>query len=118
MSEKGTYSDPRCYACMPADEAMGVTATVTVKHYRTSGREPDIDNAMTVTIPEWLVKGAANPEGWREVDGVALPPITWAERGRIEGSYNRFADRIAEAINKRIPGPDVNNDVLRKARSE
>jgi hypothetical protein len=22
-----------------------------------------------------------NPEGWREADGVALPPITWADIG-------------------------------------
>lgn len=27
---------------------------------------------------------AANPQGWVEVDGVMLPPITWADAGAVD----------------------------------
>lgn len=42
-----------------------------------------------------------NPRGWDEVDGVKLPPITWAER------YNDLMNAAADAINARIAGPDI-----------
>ena len=74
---------------------------------------------------------ADNPEGWREVDGVFLPPITWAlqeqrtadelrERPKPyhEGRYSRVMNRIADAINERIPAPDIEPEALRNARAE
>lgn len=36
------------------------------------------DGAVTLHAGEYAV--IENPPGWREVDGVTLPPITWAER--------------------------------------
>jgi hypothetical protein len=38
-------------------------------------RRPIADFAVV----SMLIPLNSNPEGWREADGVALPPITWAE---------------------------------------
>jgi hypothetical protein len=47
-----------------------------------------------------------NPKGWQEVDGVWLPPITWAE------------DEAAEAKRLREMKPEDSYSVLKRARAE
>lgn len=93
MSEKGTYSDPRCCTC--------------------------------------------NPEGWREVDGVQLPPITWGELvpSAFPVSRTVLGDAVVDALEEHArltaelpaleecwPGPKPYHSgrqaVLRKARAE
>jgi len=85
MTEKGTYSDPRCYACRPLAPASNEIEDKRINAFLASHGF----DLLTATVTQ-----------------------------RVEASYNRFADRIAAALNKRIPGPDISSDVLRKARSE
>lgn len=88
MSEEGTYSDPRCATCGPPS------------------RGPR---------PYHRGRFAPNPPGWQEVDGVQLPPITWAERlASAEAKYDVAMNKLADAVNARIPAPDV----LRNGRAE
>ena len=81
MAEKGTYSDPRCYACS----------------WTSDDETPRSTLAETKAVAAILLHG---PKPYHE------------------GRYNRLANRIADAINKHIPAPDVETDVLRRARSE
>lgn len=53
---------------------------------------------------EALKSEGINPEGWREVDGVKLPPITWADFGTLangskvpaQADYTATEQRIAQ----------------------
>lgn len=116
MTEKGTYSDPRCYACGP---------DATDKRVIDLLRELQAHSEELPSFAECMASWAepAPVPFLREALDLRIAAILRESEIKPpkpyhEGRYSRLANRMADAINKHVPAPDVESDVLRRARSE